>query len=538
MSNLAILGADGNPLISSVSKMKRLRRMKINPLHSLNARSLVRALDNFEFGYLRDAALLFDVIARRDDTLQSVIPKREKEASALGWKIDTIGRDDDEAEAHKVVLEDFWNSVRCVNAYDRNEKGRFRLLIRQMMSSVSMRYAAHHIVWSPQNGRLTATFEFVPLWLFENTTGTLRYLENPGHLEGESLNPDEWMVTVGDGLMIPCSIGYFAKRQAYNDWLVFSDKFSTPGVLGRTSAKKGSPEGDMMRDAVNTFGHDWASVIYGDDGQHQSPIELIEANGNPTAMPQPALLERVDRKFAALYRGADLSTMSSKDGEGTGASLQEKEGDVLLMDDAAVMSETLEAVSNRVLQWHFGSRARPRAKLTIQTPANENLEFILKASGELADRGTPVSQTSVADRLGIETADTAKGEAVLGKIQQPEQGQLDVMNRLQGQSAAFNALDATILDIARERLANSRFETSAAEKITGARKSDLAPLAAKLLELLDEEDPAKLKQALEQVSAELPLAVPDASASEDAWFDFYMSALANGWGDDPTNTEN
>ncbi|WP_075088572.1 phage portal protein family protein [Verrucomicrobium spinosum] len=64
---------------------------------------------------------------------------------------------------------------------------------------------------------------------------------------------------------------------------------------------------------MESFGNDWSAVIYGDDGSGK--IELVEAKANNSTLPFPSLIERADRKIAALYRGADLSTMSAGSGE-------------------------------------------------------------------------------------------------------------------------------------------------------------------------------------------------------------------------------
>ncbi len=399
-----------DPLVTSAESVRIWRQQRFNPIRSATPASLARALEAFEIGDLREGALLFESIAERDDTLMSVKPKREKEVSQLDKQVMAIPGSGAEGEAHKEVLEDFWNNVTAINAYDRNVKGKFRRLVKQMMTSVSFRYAAHHIVWQVKNGKLRATFEFVPLWLFENRTGTLRYLKNPWATEGEILADGEWMVTAGDGLMIACSIGWSAKRNAFNDWLIFSAKFSVPGTLGRTSAAKDSPEGQAMHEAVRTFGHDWAGVIYGDDGTHAEPIKIIQASGNPSGMPMPAVVERVDRKIAAMYRGADLSTMSAGGGEGSGASLQEKEGDILLSDDAETICETLEEISKKVIEWHFGYDTEPLARLELIVPKREDTTNLVTDATALADRGARVSTAALMDRLSLQTA-SDDGEA-------------------------------------------------------------------------------------------------------------------------------
>lgn len=483
------------PIIVSLEALRALRQQRYNPLRSLKPETLAATLESWELGYLREGAMLFETIADRDDTLKSVKPKREKEVSQLDRQVVAMAGSGDAGDRHREVLEDFWDNVRAVNAYDRNERGGFRRLVKQMMTSVSFRYAAHHIVWRPSRGKLRATFEFVPLWLFENRTGVLRYLSNPWATEGEMLDPSEWMITQGDGLMVACSIGYLAKRSAFNDWLVFSEKFSVPGVLGRTSAKKGSEEGNAMRDAVTSFGHDWTGVIYGDDGSHEKPIEIIQAEGNPSAMPMPAVVERVDRKFAALYRGADLSTMSSKDGEGTGASLQGKEKDILLADDAETINETLAEISRIVIEWHFGRGVEPLARVELIVPTDEDEKFYLETVKSAKEWGVRLSKDAVLERLGLQEA--AEDETALGETATPDP-------------------DEEI---------NSSLDDAPADAIRAALSADMQPLGDALAGALQAGDEAAMRAALRKISERMPDFLSSAALEEAIGAELLQSLL-------------
>ncbi|MEM1083232.1 MAG: DUF935 family protein [Verrucomicrobiota bacterium] len=393
----------GKP-IADAEAFQRSRRQRWNPMRYLTPESLARALDAFEYGDLREFAVIAEVIAERDDVLKSVKPKREMATAHRDWNINQREKSP-AADKQREVLEDFWNNVRAVNAYDRNERGGMARLIRQMMTAVSFRYANHHIVWKPEPGKLRAVFEFVPLWFFENRTGQLRFVRDGIGIEGEEMDPSEWMTTVGDGLMIACSIASIAKRYCIQDWLAFSEKFSMPGILGVTPHGKDTPEGKAMKQATDSFSQDWSAVLYGTDPSIPDPIRLVQPNGNPTAMPMPALIERVDRKMAALYRGADLSTMSSKDGEGTGASLQDSETEVLEADDCQMVSETLQQIDRQVIEWHFGKGTEVLAYIEVQPPVREDKKFLLEAMEFLESKGVRVSKGDALERLGFSIAE-------------------------------------------------------------------------------------------------------------------------------------
>jgi len=402
----------------SAEALKTLRETRYNPARNIDATKLARILDAFQYGDIREAALLWEQIAERDDTVKSVKPKREKSVSGLIPVYEATKDSGVIGEQQSETLRKFWSNVRATDAYDRNVSGGLRLLIQQWMYAVSYRYTVHHIVWSPRRDGLTATFEHVPLWLFENKTGKLRFLRDPFKINGEDMEPGEWLVTAGEGLMIAVCIGWLAKRDTYNDWLIFSSRFSTPGVLGRTRAAQDSPEGKAMKAAVVAFGRDLKAVCYGDDGSIKDPIQLIQADGTPTGQPMPSLIERIDRKFSALYRGNDLSTMSAGNGEGTGASLQGEETDILLNDDIALCEEKFAEVSRMVLEWHYGEGVEILASVKLKTRkeiAAENEAGVpnakpepSRAAIENADVPTPKDDTAeLLDALKDSYADVA-----------------------------------------------------------------------------------------------------------------------------------
>jgi len=392
---------DSEPAVSvDVSIMQR--RTRFNPLRTLTAESLARALDSFRYGDMRWAAYLWEAMAEQDDVISSVKPKREKSIAHREWKVlikDEANAEDAQAKKHQEILNRFWHSATASNAYDRNERGGISRLIRQMASAISFRYAVHHLVWKPAPGELRAEFEFVPLYFFENRSGELRFVRDGISTTGEPMEPQNWMITVGDGLMIAGSIAAYLKRLANQDWMAFSERFGTPGVVGRTRAGKDTDAGRAMADAVEQFGTEFSAVLYGDEGDGK--IETIEAKANAGTIPMPVIVERLDKKIATLFRGADLSTISSSQGEGTGASLQLDETKILDRDDAAMITETLAMVERIVIAWHFGQDTEPLAGIKVLVPEEQDLTLLLKVICDLVDRGAPFEMADVLARFGF-----------------------------------------------------------------------------------------------------------------------------------------
>jgi phage gp29-like protein len=161
--------------IVTPQRIRRFILSRFNPIRSLTPEWLSQIIDSFDAGYLREFALMADAIERRDDILAAVAPKRKKAIARSGYEIVTTEKSA-AADAHKATLEHFFGHVTAVNAISEDERGGFKLLVRQMADAIGKRYAVHEIVWKPGPKGITAEFRFCPLWFFENRTGKLRYL--------------------------------------------------------------------------------------------------------------------------------------------------------------------------------------------------------------------------------------------------------------------------------------------------------------------------------------------------------------------------
>lgn len=334
------------------------RRARFTPIRSLTPESLTRILDGFHAGELRSAALLWEAIEQRDDVVKAVATKRKKAAARFGWEV-LAEEGDDEALQHKAVLEDFYRNIEVTHACDRNERGGFSLLLRQMMDAVGKRYAVHEIMWHParQGGAFSATFQFVPLWFFENRTGALRFLESEGLTEGQSLERDSWMVTTGDGLMEACSIAYLFKHLPLRDWLVYCERNGMPGVRGVSDAVPGTPEWEAAREAVRDFGAEFSALM-----SRGTEIESIDLSSS-AELPYPQLVDRMDKAMATLWRGSSMGTVA--DG-GAGVSLQGRETTLIEREDTVHLSGVLHQQIDRfVIRHHFGN-TQPKARIVIK----------------------------------------------------------------------------------------------------------------------------------------------------------------------------
>jgi phage gp29-like protein len=382
------------------------RQTRFNPLRSLTPERLSYALDSAAAGWLRDAALIYETIELREAIVRSVMTKRRAAVARRGWQVVIPDPAHPAAEAHQATLQHFYSHLTVTDATDLNLRAGVSGLLRQMMDAIIQGYAAHEIIWQQDEHGLTAELRRVPMYFFENRSGALRFIGPQNRADGIPLERGQWMVTVAAGLGEALAICYLYKRLGIQDLLAFSEKYSIPGILGRTSAKAGSEEGKSLAKSVAAYASEWVGTLYGDDGSIKDPIQVIQTPGG-ASLPQMTVVEYMDRMIATLVRGGDLSTISRD--HGTGSTPQAKETAALLEDDCAMVSETLQIQLDREVIRRVHGDDTPAAYVVIKPPATKNLTDDLALDAGLAGLGVRQSPAALAERYGRTLANPAAG---------------------------------------------------------------------------------------------------------------------------------
>lgn len=451
------------------TRIRNQRMLLGNPLRGLTPEMLGRYLDSFNSGQLRDAARTWDLMERRSLMLGAVARKRYNSISRLDWQI-LKQEESPEAEAQAEFLDQFWRSIVVSDAMERDRKGGVRMLLRQAAFSIGHRYSVHEIVWKPEPGRLSATFTRVPLWFFENTTGTLRFLEGDFSLTGVDLAPGGWLVHVGDGLMEATSIAISQSGLAFGDFLAYSEKFGMPGLVVKTGATPGSPEWQQAEEAASKFGQDWAAVFSKD-----TDVDTIEVGG--AQMPQERIIELLQRQIIVMWLGSDLATISG--GNASGASLQGDQSEILLQDDIEAVVEPLrEQVERIALEWRFGVGVRQLARLNLIMPNKEASSVDLAVDRFLVEAGVRLPSADAAERYGRRMAD-------------PEEKDILVLPQ------AGAAPGAGLPTLANE-------QAQGADAVAKAVADVMAPVRDRLAQIAQLTDPTERREALLELRAELP----------------------------------
>jgi len=520
------------PSIITPERVASWYLMRYNPVRDLTPETLVAALDAYYRGDLRRLSLIMDRIEDTDDVLKVVAGKAKKQPGTRGWE---IVADDKSAEAatHKEALENFYNRLTVTNAIDLDVRGEVNLLLKQMMDAKAKGYAVHEIIWQPQPGYITAEFRFAPLWFFERRTGRLRFLADDHAYDGEDLEPGRWLIHHGDGLMRACAIAKLYKDMPLKDWIIYTGRHGMPGILGKTHAQFDSPEWKAMEQAVASFSSEFAATMSSND-----EMTTIDATAKGE-LPHPRLVERMDRAMAAIWRGADLSTISAGDGEGTGASLQGDEAEILAAADCEDLADTLRRTIDRVvIKWCCGSD-KPLAYFSLRGVAKDTTDQDLKIDQQLHTMGFPISVESLSARYNRAVPDA--DETLLPPPAAPAPLQLPFPYQANSKGeTSFAALSpAALSPIALLPAANASEQTAylqaSRNRLAEAVQLDAEPLARELGDILilaeaEDWDADRLADRLRGLRADLPaiqqrMGLSDAAVN--AYADIIGTAILN-----------
>jgi phage gp29-like protein len=404
--------------IITLDRIRSQRQAAFNPIANLTPSSLASQIAAFKGGYLSGLAYTFEALSERDYSLQTDATKRYKSVSRNPWEVAIIAghQQNPDAIRHKAALEFFYNNISCTDAMEPHARGGAAMLFRTMARAIGHRYQPHEIVFNPQDpvwdgdtlrAGLSATFTAVPLYFFESRTGPLRFIREPYGLDGVEMPDGEWMVTVGDGLLLASAICWMFKQLALKDWVSYNGKFGLPGIHGKTDAAKDSPEWNAFVEAVENFANDWYAVT-----NLSGLIELIKTDGG-ASIPMREMVLKMEEAITKMWRGGDLASQSSGTSGAVGAQGQNSERDMLEADDCEMISETLNAqVDPHVIRWHFGEDVQPLAYFKIAKPKQQNAETEIKVDQALTALGIPQSKQAVAERYGRTIA--ADGEEAVG----------------------------------------------------------------------------------------------------------------------------
>jgi len=508
--------------------------MKGNPLWGANPDRLVAAVAGWDAGNIAELARLVDAYEMHDDTAKIGVKKRDASVARCEHTIlvEEGSEKDPRAQLHRDILTKFWSGIRCTSAFNRAQKGGIRLLKKQMMSAQSIGWSCHNIVWDTSNPRaITAKFIHIPMWHFENLTGELRFKQLSTDYYGVPMADGEWLVHTGDAIGPAVALACCAKRLSLQDWMLFSERAAIPGLLAKTDAAYGTDAWVRLVEMLRAWGREWLGIT-----DRNTEITTVSLNGSGEP-PMPRLVERMDRAIAALYRGADLSTISK--GEGLGASLQGEESDMLEIDDCAALSESLhEQVDRYVIRYMTGDDT-PLAYIWIEPVSKPNIDGEIKKDTHLMSCGVKLSKRDMLQRYGRTEADPDDPEDA-AVLQTPQNGVgtgFDTpFGRLPNERRPLpsckppkNALQNARIDLDAQGEGSS---SDASEGVLRAFSRDTSKAAAEVRKLLALVDAGKTQEAASfaaTLAANIQSLMPEDPAMGAVIADEMARAFAEAW---------
>lgn len=466
-----------------IVRIKDEARMRYNPLKNLTPQKITAAMDNFNCGYLSDAAKIYAAIRRRDAVVQACVQKRKRATSRLEWTIVEMGNDEAASKEHAAFLEDFYNNIRVTSAEDANKRGSMSMLIENILSALENKYAVSEIIWDTSRApSLSAEVRHVPLWFFENTQGYLRFKKSSYDTEGADLENNGWMVSVYDSpLMEATAVCYIVKRFAQGDWSAYSSRFGMPTPVYNSTAKRNTPEYDAAVDALANLVNGCGMVLAAGE-----VFDLKQPAG--TGEPFKTLSDAMDRYIALIWRGSDLSTLSADNA--AGASLQAEESEILEDADCALVEETLASyLSQPALEWKFGKDVKPAAYLQLTRKNRKdklNQIAVYKGAAEL---GCAVAKRDVYEALELREPEPGEDMVELS-VQQPADAAAETQGA--GLDAFGNSSEPSEENLGRML-----------DALATAKGKDIEPLRKRVLALEKITDPEEYADALEKLNADI-----------------------------------
>jgi phage gp29-like protein len=342
---------------------------------------------------------------------------------------------------------------------------------------------------------MKARATFVPSYFFENMDGELKFLPYDLAYYGQPLEKGKWMVTVGPGLMLPSAIAYMYKRLSLTDWVGYSEKFGSPGIIAKTESAKDSAQWEEMVDALDQLANEFSAVIGKND-----EITSIDY-GQSGTIPYPQMIERMDRALASIWRGADLSTISAGAGSGQGASLQEQESDVLEQSDAQIITETLnETLDRAVIRWQFGDET-PAAFIKIIIPAKRDMAIEINVDKHLLESGVKLSKRDALERYSRVEAESPEDSlsAPATPNTPSDEPRLESSPRRNGKPD-----DIFSNETARQLEEDKEFMLTALGRYAEAERQDFAPIADRIEKILVLQNEKQFMEAVTKFRSDLP----------------------------------
>ena len=175
----------------------------------------------------------------------------------------------------------------------------------------------------------------------------------------------------------------FFKRNQIKFWLIASERFGQPTVVGKYPPSAGADEQDKLHDAVTSIRTDTGVTIPND-----TIIELLE-KAQSGSMDYAGLHDRLDAAISKVVVGQTMTTDDGSSRSQAEVHLDVRK-DIITSDDCLICDSFNDSVVRWVCDWNFPGAAYPKVKRNMEEAPDlkalaERDLMIVKMTGKVPD---------------------------------------------------------------------------------------------------------------------------------------------------------
>lgn len=224
-----------------------------------------------------------------------------------------------------------------------------------LLRAVHRGYAIVEVMWQVTDAGQVTIDRFIPRaqrrFVFQED-GVLRLLDRGAPMDGIEVPLQKFLVHTSDdeeGTRYGSALGkrthwmIWFKRNGLKFWMIFSDKFGSPTVVGKYRAGEDKAQQDLLLEAIETIQQDTGIAI-----PETMQIELLEAQRAGSLANYEALLNWLD---AQISKGVLGQTLTTEQGNVGSQALGSVHNDVRLEIAKADADALAESINKQLVRW-------------------------------------------------------------------------------------------------------------------------------------------------------------------------------------------
>lgn len=385
-------------------------------LQNLTPQSLASILSDIKNGYIPKEYLeIASDIELKDTHYRSVLNTRKLAVTSLDIKIIPASAEEKDIEIAKAVERDIV----------KNETAGIYSLIFDMLDAIAKGFSVNEIIWKSENGVWKPKeykYRHAGFFRYEELGERLKLID--AHTQELSDLPENKFIVhqpknhsgvqIMSGLAIPALFYFLLKYYDITSWAAFIDRFGYPLRLGKYSPKATEEDIETLRRAVASIGSDFGAVI-----PESAILEIIESKTTQsTSDTYEKLANFVNKEISKLVLG---QTMTSEEGSSySQAQIHNEVREDIAKSDIRQIMETLNSqLIVPYCKFNFG-QLEEYPKFELFKPDSDNVELIINAVSNLADKGLKVKASEIRAKLGL--SEPEEDDEVVGGRVNPLQG--------------------------------------------------------------------------------------------------------------------